>query len=109
MENTIGNGQIRGLDSYREGAVPPNFLGTHQVDALEQLANSNLEHVSSGWIVIAHPSMPIISHLTVRSLADRRLCRVTRHSGREIARITQNGRKAWREIEAVRARIHSAA
>ncbi len=53
--------------------------------------------------------MPIISHLTVRSLADRRLCRVTQHTGREIARITQNGRKTWREIEAVRARIHSEA
>ncbi len=92
-----------------ERRVPPSFLGTHQVDALEQLAKSNLEHVSSGWIVIAHPSMPIISHLTVRSLADRRLCRITQHTGREIARITQNGRKAWREIEAVRARIHSAA
>jgi hypothetical protein len=89
--------------------VPPNFLGTHQVDALEQLAKSNLEHVTSGWIAIAHPSMPIISHVTVRSLADRRLCRIVQHSGREIARITQNGRKAWREIEAVRARIHSAA
>jgi hypothetical protein len=89
--------------------VPPNFLGTHQVDALEQLAKSNLEHFSSGWVVIAHPSMPIISHMTVRSLADRGLCRMIQHSGREIARITQNGRKAWREIEAVRARIHSAA
>ena len=89
--------------------MPPNSLGTHQVDALEQLAKSNLEHVSSGWVVIAHPSMPIISHLTVRSLAERRLCRLTRHSGREIARITQNGRKAWREIAAVRARIHPAA
>jgi hypothetical protein len=89
--------------------VAPNFLGTHQVDALEQLAKSNLEHVSSGWIVVAHPSMPIISHVTVRSLADRRLCRIISHSGREIARITQTGRKAWREIETVRARIHSAA
>jgi hypothetical protein len=89
--------------------VPPNFLGTHQVDALEQLVKSNLEHVSSGWVVITHPSMPIISHMTVRSLTDRRLCRIMQHSGREIARITQNGRKAWREIEAVRAHIHSAA
>jgi hypothetical protein len=89
--------------------VAPNFLGTHQVDALEQLAKSNLEHVSSGWIFVAHPSMPIISHVTVRSLADRRLCRIISHSGREIARITQTGRKAWREIETVRARIHSAA
>jgi hypothetical protein len=53
--------------------------------------------------------MPVILHQTVRSLADHDLCRIIRHSGREIARITQNGRKAWREIEAVRARIHSAA
>ena len=89
--------------------MPSHFLGTRQVDALEQLAKSNLKRVSSGWIVVEHPSVPIISLLTVRSLADRRLCRVTIRSGREIARITENGRKAWREIEAVRARIHPAA
>jgi hypothetical protein len=84
-------------------------LGTCQADAIEQLAKSEIERVSAGWTVIAHPSMPVIPHQTVRSLADRGLCRILQHSGRETARITQSGRKAWREIEAARVRIRSAA
>jgi len=76
---------------------------------IEQLAKSEIERASAGWVVIAHPSLPVISHQTVRSLADRGLCRIFWRSGREAARITQTGRKTWDEIEAARARIHSAA
>ena len=78
-------------------------------EALEQLATSELERADPGWTLKAHPLMPVILHQTVRSLADRGLCRIVRHSVQETARITQNGRKAWREIEAARARIRSAA
>jgi hypothetical protein len=84
-------------------------LGRCQADALEQLVKSELEHADPGWTVAAHPLTPLILHQTVRSLADRRLCRIMRHAGRETARVTQGGRKAWREIEAARARVHSAA
>jgi hypothetical protein len=85
------------------------FLGTWQADALEQLAKSEIERASAGWVVLAHPSSPVIPHQTVRSLADRGLCRIFWRSGREAARMTQTGRKAWREIEAARARVRSAA
>jgi hypothetical protein len=84
-------------------------LGTWQADALEQLAESEIERVSAGWVVVAHPSLPVIPHQTVRSLADRGLCRIFWRSGREAARMTQTGRKAWRDIEAARTRIRSAA
>ena len=57
-------------------------LGTCQADAIEQLVRSEIERVSAGWIVIAHPLTPIIPHQTVRSLAERGLCRILRHSGR---------------------------
>ncbi len=89
--------------------MPAKPIGTCQADALEQLAKSNLERVSSGWIVLAHPLMPVIPHPTVRSLADRGLCRVIWHGDQETARITQAGRKMWAEIQAARVRIHSAA
>jgi hypothetical protein len=84
-------------------------LGTWQADALEQLASSEIERASAGWVVSAHPSMPVIPHQTVRSLADRGLCRIFWRSGRETARVTQTGRKVWREIQAARARVRSAA
>ncbi len=84
-------------------------LGPCQADALEQLSKSDLERVPAGWLVLAHPLMPVIPHLTVRSLAERGLCRISWHGGRETARITQSGRKMWAEIAAARARIHSAA
>lgn len=84
-------------------------LGTCQADGLEQLAKSDLERVPAGWIVVTHPVMPIITNQTVRSLGDRGLCRIIWHRGRETARISSAGRKAWREIEAARFRVHSAA
>jgi hypothetical protein len=92
-----------------EARMQARSLGTWQADALEQLGNSEIERAPAGWVVSAHPSLPVIPHQTVRSLADRGLCRIFWRSGREAARITQTGRKAWREIEAARARIGSAA
>ncbi len=84
-------------------------LGRCQADALEHLAKSEIERVAAGWIVIAQPSKPIIPHMTMRSLVNRGLCRLSWHSGRERARITRGGRKAWNEIEIARATIRSAA
>jgi hypothetical protein len=89
--------------------MPAKPLGTWQADALEQLAKSNLERVSPGWLVVASPLMPVIPHLTVKSLADRGLCRIIWHGGQETARLTQAGRKVRSEIQAARARIQSAA
>jgi hypothetical protein len=63
----------------------------------------------AGWVLSAHPSLAAIPHQTVRSLADRGLCLMFWRSGRETARMTQGGRKAWHEIKAARARIRSAA
>ena len=84
-------------------------LGRCQADALEQLAKSKLERADPGWTVAARPLMPLILHQTVRSLADRGLCRIMWQAGRETARITQGGRKVWGGIQAARARIRSAA
>lgn len=87
----------------------PAPLYNAQVDALEQLAKSDLVHGAPGWIVREHPSMPLIRPQTVRSLADRGLCRISWHSDHETARITQGGRKALSEILAARSRIRSVA
>src|SRR6516162_6430927 len=53
-------------------------LYASQVDALEHLAKSDLERTAGGWIVLAEPRMPVFRHVTVRSLADRGLCRIAR-------------------------------
>ena len=87
----------------------PSPLYNAQVDALEQMAKSDIEHGGPGWVVLAHPLMPVIRPQTIRSLAERGLCRIIWLHGRETARITQAGRKALSEIRAVRARIRSAA
>src|SRR5262245_17980755 len=84
-------------------------LGRCQADALEQLAKRDLKRMSPGWTVLGQPLMPVIPHPTVRSLANRGLCRIKWRAGRETARITQGGRKVWGEIQAARARIWSAA
>jgi hypothetical protein len=65
-----------------------------QVDALEQLSTSDLEHGAAGWSVPAHACGPAIRSQTVRSLAERGLCRVGGQHGRKTARIPPAGRKA---------------
>jgi hypothetical protein len=86
-------------------SVKSAYLYAPQVDALEQLGKSDFERGGPGWIVVAHPSMPVVRPQTVRSLADRGLCRISWPHGVETARITQAGRKVLSEIQAVRARI----
>jgi hypothetical protein len=90
-------------------AAKSTYLNAPQVDALEQLANSDFEHGGPGWIVLAHPSRPAIRPQTVRSLAERGLCRIRWAHGRETARVTQAGREALSDIQAVRARIRAVA
>jgi hypothetical protein len=87
----------------------PAPLYNAQVDALEQLAKSDLVHGAPGWIVREHPSMPLIRPQTVRSLSARSLCRINWHNDLETARITQAGRKALSEILAARSRVRSVA
>ena len=89
--------------------VKSSPLSNAQVDGLEQLAKHDMERVLNGWVLLARPVFPPIREGTIRALIERGLCRSLSSHGREVARITQAGRRAISEIQAVRARIHSAA
>jgi hypothetical protein len=77
-----------------------------QVDALERLAEGDLEHTSSGWVTAAG-NAPVLGHPTIRSLANRGLCNIVCAHGRELARITRAGRNAWSAIDHTRTRIRA--
>jgi hypothetical protein len=85
-------------------------LSNAQVDAHEQLAKADIESVANRWVAVGRPRLSPIRQGTVRALMERDLCRrILSPGGRELAQITQTGRAAVSEIQAVRARIHSAA
>ncbi len=81
------------------------YLSRDQVDALLAVNSGELIRTEIGWIKVKQPLGQVFRTQTIRSLAERGLCRITGPEGKEIARITRAGNEQASQIARARSRI----